>query len=179
MDLPSFHDRLPMLVQTGAQFSRRSVAGGILCRDGNVDRGQRVLVQTKGLAREALDAVARDGAAEHARRDRKPQTRMSVMIRQHRQIKVRIGESPAALFDRAKFCRLMQTLGRLERQLSDRSSAADDRYGQSRLRPLARRRASKRRPLLVAMRARKPWVRARCRLLGLNVRFIARLLQNS
>src|SRR5450432_4049 len=45
---------------------------------------------------------------------------------------------------------------------------------QRRLRPLARRRASSRRPLLVAMRARKPWVRARCRLLGLKVRFIAR-----
>src|ERR1700733_1199737 len=50
-------------------------------------------------------------------------------------------------------------------------------YGQRRLRPLARRRASNRRPLFVAMRARKPWVRARCKLLGLKVRFIAQLEQ--
>ena len=48
-------------------------------------------------------------------------------------------------------------------------------YGQRRLRPLARRRASRFRPLFVAIRARKPWVRARWRLLGLKVRFIAQL----
>jgi hypothetical protein len=35
-----------------------------------------------------------------------------------------------------------------------------------RLRPLARRRLRTRRPLFVAMRARNPWVRFRCRLLG-------------
>src|ERR1700677_349228 len=44
--------------------------------------------------------------------------------------------------------------------------------GQRRLRPFARRRASTRRPLLVAIRARNPWVRARCKLLGLKVRFM-------
>ncbi len=49
------------------------------------------------------------------------------------------------------------------------------RQGQRSLRPFARRRASNRRPLLVAMRARNPWVRARCKLLGLKVRFIAQL----
>ena len=41
-----------------------------------------------------------------------------------------------------------------------------------RLRPFARRRARTRRPPLVAMRARKPWTRLRCRLLGLKVRFM-------
>jgi hypothetical protein len=44
---------------------------------------------------------------------------------------------------------------------------------QRRARPLARRRASTWRPFLVAMRARKPWVRARFKLLGWNVRFMA------
>ena len=57
------------------------------------------------------------------------------------------------------------------------SALKGSRYGQSFLRPLARRRASNRRPLLVAMRARKPWVRARCKLLGLKVRFIAARLE--
>jgi hypothetical protein len=61
----------------------------------------------------------------------------------------------------------------LERGIVKKSCAM--RQGQRRLRPFARRRASKRRPLLVAMRARKPCVRARCRLLGLKVRFIAQL----
>ena len=39
-------------------------------------------------------------------------------------------------------------------------------YGVNRARPLARRRLMTRRPALVAMRARKPWVRARLILLG-------------
>lgn len=42
-----------------------------------------------------------------------------------------------------------------------------------RLRPRARRRARTRRPFLVAMRARKPWVRFRLRTLGWNVRFMS------
>jgi hypothetical protein len=41
----------------------------------------------------------------------------------------------------------------------------------SRLRPLARRRLSTSRPFLVSIRTRKPWVFARRRVLGWNVRF--------
>jgi hypothetical protein len=71
----------------------------------------------------------------------------------------------------------VQSLARLERKFTDRKEPVATRYGQSSLRPFARRRASNARPLFVAMRARKPWVRARCKLLGLKVRFIARLEQ--
>jgi hypothetical protein len=39
-------------------------------------------------------------------------------------------------------------------------------YTARRLRPFARRRASTARPDRVAMRARNPWVRLRCKLLG-------------
>src|SRR5690242_4853724 len=46
------------------------------------------------------------------------------------------------------------------------------RYGVRRARPLARRAARTLRPLAVAMRARKPWVRLRCKLLGWKVLFI-------
>ena len=103
------------------------------------------------------------------------------MIGQDRQTKKSIGKFFAAQLDFAKFGRLVQTLARLERQplglLRCRYAVLSRRQGQSRLRPLARRRASKRRPLFVAMRARKPWVRARCKLLGLKVRFIAQLEQ--
>ena len=45
--------------------------------------------------------------------------------------------------------------------------------GVRRARPLARRCLMTRRPAFVAMRARKPWVRARLRLLGWNVRFMS------
>ena len=47
-----------------------------------------------------------------------------------------------------------------------------NRYGVSCARPLARRRLSTRRPAFVAMRARNPWVLARFKLPGWNVRFI-------
>ena len=47
-----------------------------------------------------------------------------------------------------------------------------DNYGIRRLRPLARRRASTRRPPTVAMRARKPCVRLRRRTFGWYVRFM-------
>lgn len=45
-----------------------------------------------------------------------------------------------------------------------------------RLRPLARRRDRTARPFLVAIRARKPWVRARLIVLGWKVRFMVRYL---
>jgi len=48
-------------------------------------------------------------------------------------------------------------------------------YGVSCARPLARRRLSTSRPALVAMRARKPCVRARLMRLGWNVRFMSLL----
>ena len=48
----------------------------------------------------------------------------------------------------------------------------DERHGQRRARPFARRAFRTRRPFLVCMRARKPWVRLRRRLLGWNVRFM-------
>jgi hypothetical protein len=48
-------------------------------------------------------------------------------------------------------------------------------YGVSRARPFARRRFRTRRPAFVAMRARKPWVRARLIVLGWNVRFMGLL----
>jgi hypothetical protein len=135
------------------------------------------LVQTKGLACEAFDAVARYGGAEGARRDAQTQSRIGFMIGQDGKRKKSIDEFSAAPLHITKFGRLVQTLARLERKGTDRKESDAMRYGQRRLRPFARRRASNRRPLLVAMRARKPWVRARCRLLGLKVRFIARLEQ--
>jgi len=46
-------------------------------------------------------------------------------------------------------------------------------YADSFRRPRARRRANTWRPFLVAIRARKPWVRFRFRTLGWNVRFMA------
>ena len=79
-----------------------------------------MLVQTKGLAREAFDAVARYGGAEGARRDAQTQPRIGFMIGQNGQAKKCIGEFSSAPFHFSKFGRLVQTLARLERQFTDR-----------------------------------------------------------
>jgi len=68
---PSSADRLPVFVETRAQCARRGMARAVAGRDGDVDRRQGMLIQAKRLARDALDAIARDGAAESACRDRK------------------------------------------------------------------------------------------------------------
>ena len=81
---------------------------------------------------------------------------MGLVVGQDRQGEKSIAEFSAAALHIAKFGRLMQSLARLERQFTDRKEPAEESYGQSFLRPFARRRASNARPLLVAMRARKP-----------------------
>ena len=166
-----------MSVEAHTEFIQLGRARGFPDRDGNIDRWQRVLVQAKGFTCKSFDAVAGDGTAEDARRDAQSQARMSFIIGQHRQREKCIAEFSAAPLHIAKFGRLVQSLARLERKFTDRKEPVATRYGQSSLRPFARRRASNARPLLVAMRARKPWVRARCKLLGLKVRFMARLEQ--
>ncbi len=75
-----------------------------------------MLVQAKGLARKALDAVARHGGAERARSDSQTQAGTFFMIGQDRQTKVRVGQLFAALPDLAKLDRQVQALTRLERQ---------------------------------------------------------------
>lgn len=54
-----------------------------------------------------------------------------------------------------------------------RVHSIDSDQAERRLRPLARRALMILRPPTVFMRARKPWLRARLRLLGWNVRFMA------
>ena len=75
-----------------------------------------MLVQTKGFSRQALDTVAGHGGAERTGRYRQTQACVTFLIGEHRHIEVRVGQSTAALPDRAKFGRLMQTLARLELQ---------------------------------------------------------------
>ena len=175
--LPS-QNALPMSVETGAQILRLRMTRGVARRHRDVDRREGMLVQTEGFPCKTLDTIARHGGAEGARRNRQAQPWMTFIIGQDRQAEEGVGQSSAALSNGGKLGRLMQTLARLEIQPIGwlRDCKKIRRYqGQRRLRPFARRRASNRRPLLVAMRARKPCVRARCKLLGLKVRFIAQL----
>jgi hypothetical protein len=107
--------------QIAADREPRRIARG----DGDVDRGQAVLIQAERLARHAFDEIAGHGAAAAARGDRQPQTCMILLICEHGQNEVRIGEPPATLPHHAKFGRLVQSLARLERQFgrTDRNLA--------------------------------------------------------
>jgi hypothetical protein len=78
------------------------------------------LVQTKGLSREAFDAISCDGGAEGPRRYTQTQPSMGFMIGQDRQTKKCVGKFFAPPLHFAKFGRLVQTLARLERQFTDR-----------------------------------------------------------
>ena len=177
--LPSLRDVLPMLLEARAQLFGLCALGGIPGRHHDIHRRQAVLIQPKALTCEPLDAIACHGGAEGARCDGQSQPRATGLIGDNGQTEVGVGYPLATLPYGAKLGRLMQALARLERQpgchLGIVSRSCAMRQGQRRLRPFARRRASNRRPLLVAIRARKPWVRARCKLLGLKVRFIAQL----
>ena len=99
----------------------RRLAGG----DRDIDRGQAVLIQAEGLTRHAFDEIARHRAAAGARGDRQPQACMILVICEHGQNEVRIGEPPASLPHHAKLGRLVQSLARLERQFgrADRNLA--------------------------------------------------------
>jgi hypothetical protein len=112
-------NRLPVLVQTRAQFARVGLSRRFTCGDGDIDRRQGVLIQTEGFSCEALDSIARDRGAEDSRRDTQPQSRITFMIGQDRQTKKCIGKFFTAALDFAKFGRLVQTLARLERQPLD------------------------------------------------------------
>ena len=116
IDLPSLRDVLPMLLKADSQIRRRSDARRVACGHSDVDLRQLVLVQAKGFSRQAFDTIAGHGGAESASRYRQTQACVTFLIGEHRHIEVRVRQSTAALPDRAKFGRLMQTLARLELQ---------------------------------------------------------------
>ena len=112
-----------MLFQTRTKVANFSRSGRFASRDGDIDRRQGVLVQAKGLARQALDAIAGNCRAEGAGSDAQPQSRMRFLIHENRQTEECIRKTTALFLHVAKFGRLMQSLARLERQFTDRSSS--------------------------------------------------------
>ena len=105
-----------MLVEARAQIAQAGLSRRLARRDGDIDRRQGVLVQTKGLSCEALDAIARNCGAEGSRRYAQPEARKGFMIGQDRQTKKCVGEFFSAPLDFEKFGRRAQALARLERQ---------------------------------------------------------------
>lgn len=124
-----------------------------------------MLRETKHFADHAADAIACNRVADGARGDRQPEPRIAECVGTCGDLEERLSKTLPAFVDMLELRRSAEALAGAERERPDRNSAAA-RYGERRLRPLARRRLNTWRPLLVAMRARKPWVRARRTLLG-------------
>jgi hypothetical protein len=129
---------------------------------------QFVLMHAKGFANQALYAIAPYRIANGFGSNRKPQAGYAQCIPPNHQRKKLIRVAAAFLVHPIEIGFTTQALRRPETKPGGGQIplARADTQTASRLRPLARRRANTKRPLFVAMRARKPCVRLRCRLLG-------------
>ncbi len=163
-----------MRLQARADLDAAALGGRRPRVDDDVQGGQLVLAMTERFAREALDAVALDGVARGLDADGEAKPGLSCVVGSGNHEEQRIGRSLALPVNGVEL-RLVGQAARARKASREwRAIVTARENGQTarRLRPFARRRARTRRPPLVAMRARKPWTRLRCRLLGLNVRFI-------
>jgi hypothetical protein len=128
----------------------------------------------EGFSHETLDPVTLDGPPGHlaGHGEAKPGVRDGRRACKHRE--AGISAAPRGFEHPREICGRQQTLRRREALRARRGDRGlpGDRGPQAgtqterRARPLARLRDSTSRPFLVAMRARKPWVRLRRRVLG-------------
>lgn len=130
----------------------------------NVDGRNFIAMTAKGLSCLALDTIAANGAGRNLAGNSQAQTRFfqSVGGGEQREKGIAGTETLAKHASERFRCQQSKLAGKPEASFGVTRFA----YGQSRARPFARRAFSTFRPPLVAMRARKPWVRARRTLLG-------------
>jgi hypothetical protein len=142
--------------------------------DDDVHGRQVLLAVSERFAHEALQSIALDGVAGGLDADCKPEPGAAGIIGTSDDQEQRVRGTLAL----AMYCvelRLVGQSARARKGARGERAIVETRGNDQtarRLRPFARRRLSTRRPPLVAMRARKPWTRLRCRLLGLKVRFM-------
>lgn len=163
-----------MSFQTAHNARTVRVACGASRIDDDVDGGQLMLMVSKRFPDQSLEPVAANCIADDAGGNRQSEPRGRTAIGTNKNGKESIGKTSRILVDAIEIRFVMKTLRRSERPgeclqvgVLTVAAAPGERQTVSRTRPLARRRASTRRPDRVAMRARKPWVRARWILLGL------------
>lgn len=143
------------------------------CVDDDVHRRQLVLVRTERFPNQALHAVAANSIAHRFRSNRQSQACDRSGVESHDEREEGIRLTTPVLIYAIEIGFTAQPLRGCEAQSGGgRTRRGSDAQTASRLRPFARRRDSTSRPPLVAMRARKPCVRLRCRLLGWYVRFM-------
>lgn len=127
----------------------------------NIESVQRLPMLPERLPDQSLDAVARYCFSGRTARNGQTQARHSQLIRT-----VQHHEKPIS-----GFCRMSEDaieIRLVKQPCAPRKTRVGRHvvYGERRARPLARRALIIARPLLVAIRARKPCVRLRWRLLG-------------
>lgn len=163
---PAAGEQAEEAFQRGTQFGVRYGTGVRPKHHDEIEAGKFRAVPPEGLADQALYAIALDRRAGVAAGDRHADAGVAVRALQRQDEEVRIGELPPAGEHGLE--------GRLRAEAGGAGEAAGrgcqrdrvDQIGVRRARPLARRADSTFRPFLVAIRARKPWVRARLRTLG-------------
>src|SRR5688572_19567122 len=158
---------LEMPVQARAQRTPLRAVGTRSREHDEIPRRQRRLL-TERFAGEALELVAVHGAFRSSARDRQAEARGAAPGRPRENGKEAIAGTRRLGEHASELCRRMQSLvgGEPCRVGQQRRAKTNSVYGVRRARPFARRLARTFRPAAVAMRARKPCVRLRCKLLG-------------
>ncbi len=123
-----------------------------------------MLHETKAFPCRPLDAVAAHRVAGRLDRDRQAKSGTAEVVAAREHGEHCVARTGGALKYCLKFCGMPEAAA--ARKPEPALAARRPRYGQSRARPLRRRRFRIARPLLLAMRARKPCVRLRRKLLG-------------
>ena len=173
---------LPVAIQAVEELGVARGCRRGLIHDDNIDPRELALVVAKRLANDSLDAVARRGtpAMFLGYGQAEPGGFRCIWATEHGEKLVSTAscplEDPPEVGRVEKPVVFTKPVGRRACQSGAFARRRDGRrvcYGVSRARPLARRRFRTRRPALVAIRARKPCVRARLILLGWYVRFMA------
>jgi len=159
-----------MLFQFSPQCLTRGRRSRRFGHHDNIPTADVALVEAKAFPDDALDSVARHGSRCGFFRDGQAQTWIAQAIGCSQQ-----GECPTRCTPRlGKYTPELYGPGqpRAARKAGRTPFQGVENYTVRRARPLARRALMTKRPFLVRIRARKPWVRLRCRLLGWNVLFM-------
>ena len=135
-------------------------------QDDDVDTRKLVAAQPEAFPSDALQPITVDGAASAFLRDRKTESRGFQAVRPIENDESGSSRSERLAEDPAELTRVGKPRAAREAAIGAVSCLRGDQQGARRARPFARRAARTFRPLRVALRARKPWVRARFRRLG-------------
>lgn len=167
---------IPDQVEIGAQRFRALFGRTDAGDQENVARRKLRAAVAKTFAHEAANAVACDRVFRNAPRHRHAEPRFTAFGRAELRLKMRRADTLGFAAQAGKIRRLAQ-VGAAGKPRG-RHASGFGAQGMRRLRPLARRALSTRRPPRVFIRARKPCVRACLSLPGWNVRFMAKPFGN-